>query len=84
MGDGRKTAVGVTNIGSNPTFDGKGIHIETHFWDFQGELYGRRMRIHFVEHIRDEIRFASAQDLVNQLSDDIKTAKNFVYNMCKV
>jgi riboflavin kinase/FMN adenylyltransferase len=75
---------GVTNIGSNPTFDGKGIHIETHFWDFQGELYGRRMRIHFVEHIRDEIRFASAQDLVNQLSDDIKTAKNFVYNMCKV
>ncbi|NLX69371.1 MAG: bifunctional riboflavin kinase/FAD synthetase [Clostridiales bacterium] len=75
---------GVTNVGSNPTFNGTGIHIETHFWDYEGELYGRTMRIYFIKHIRDEIRFASVQGLINQMRLDICTAKNLVYKMCKV
>ncbi|NLO81921.1 MAG: bifunctional riboflavin kinase/FAD synthetase [Clostridiales bacterium] len=81
---GGKRLWGVTNVGTNPTFNEKGIHIETHFWDFHGELYGHRMRIDFVKYIRDEIRFASVHELTDQLERDVHTAKNLVYNVCKV
>ncbi|GIV61304.1 MAG: riboflavin biosynthesis protein [Rhodothermaceae bacterium] len=61
---------GMMNIGIRPTFEGQGLHLEVHLFDFQGDLYGRRLRIEFVERIRDERKFPSVEALVEQLSRD--------------
>ncbi len=76
---------GVTNIGQNPTFDQSGLHIETFFLGYQGgELYGKRTRLYFLRYIREERRFPSKQELVQQMDRDIAVAKNLIYKMFNV
>ncbi|MGI5852481.1 MAG: bifunctional riboflavin kinase/FAD synthetase [Caldicoprobacterales bacterium] len=72
---------GMTNVGINPTFNNKGLFIETNILDFDDDLYGRRIKIEFLKRIRDEIKFISIEDLKEQISKDIKWAKNFVYKL---
>ena len=68
---------GVTNIGVRPTFSGSAVSIETHFLDYGGaSLYGERVELEFVARIRDEVRFASAADLIRQIEADVTKAKN--------
>lgn len=61
---------GMLNIGSRPTFDGEDLRIEAHLFDVQADLYGQRLRIDFVERIRDEEKFRTVDALVEQLSKD--------------
>lgn len=72
--DGR-TYPAVTSIGFNPTFDGKELTVETHILDFEGDLPGKRMTVRFLGKLRDMIRFASAEELGEQISRDIKSAR---------
>jgi riboflavin kinase/FMN adenylyltransferase len=65
----------VTNIGLRPTFGGRGRTIETFIIDYHGDLYGHGLRIDFVERIREEKRFASAEELKRQLAEDVKQGK---------
>jgi len=65
----------VTNIGINPTFGGKALSIETHLLDFKGDLYGKTLRIAFLQKIRDERTFASVTELVAQIHRDIARAR---------
>ncbi len=66
---------GVTNIGFNPTF-GKGpFSIETHLLDFTGDLLGKKIRIQFIERLRDERPFGSVKDLSQQIGQDIQKAR---------
>lgn len=66
----------VINIGTNPTFEGNGsINIEVHIMDFNGSLYGRRLKIHFAQRIRHEIKFKTVDELVRQIKKDIKKAR---------
>jgi len=58
------------NIGIRPTFDGTEEHLEVHVLNWEGDLYGREVRVEFVERIRDEVKFASVDDLIRQLQDD--------------
>ena len=44
--------------------------LETHIFDFRGELYGRRLRVELLEKIRDERRFASVEELRGQIARD--------------
>jgi riboflavin kinase/FMN adenylyltransferase len=60
----------MTNIGLRPTFQGERRTIETFLFDFSGELYGRELRLAFIDFIRDEQRFASAEALAAQLERD--------------
>ncbi len=60
-----------TNIGLNPTFENTARSIETHIFDFDREIYQETLRLHFVEKIRDEIKFVSPQALVKQIEKDI-------------
>lgn len=69
-----QTYNGVTNIGFNPTF-GKGpFSIETHLLDFEGDLLGKKIRIKFIERLRDERPFGSIKDLSDQIGRDILRA----------
>jgi len=62
---------GMMNIGSAPTLHRGGKRrIEVHLFDFEGELYGRRVRVHCVRSLRKEKRFAGTDELKAQLMRD--------------
>jgi riboflavin kinase/FMN adenylyltransferase len=68
---GGKAMGGMMNIGLAPTVrcDGR-ESIEVHLFDFDGDLYGSRLRIHVIEYIRDERRFHGREELMAQLLRD--------------
>lgn len=68
----------VTSVGHNPTFGGESKTIETYLFDFQGDLYGRPVRLFFVERIRAERKFASAELLVEQMKQDVLSAQKIL------
>ncbi len=68
----------VTNIGSRPTFPGAGNAVETHVLGFDGDLYGRRVALRFVERLRDERRFAGREELVDQIRADVEQARQLL------
>ncbi len=63
----------VTNVGICPTFGLDAPHIETHLIDFSGDLYGERVRTHFLEYLRDEVRFNTQKELIMQINVDKNT-----------
>lgn len=73
-----KRYLAVANIGVRPTFqDGKPT-IEVHLLDFDGGLVGERIRVQFVERLRDERRFASVKALRTQIKKDIAKARDIL------
>jgi riboflavin kinase/FMN adenylyltransferase len=71
--DGVPAAV---NVGVRPTFEtGRGVLIETYLIDRDEDLYGRTLRVAFVERLRGEKRFPDAEDLVEQMHRDVDDAK---------
>ncbi len=62
---------GAANIGVRPQFDAGARSIEVFLLDFDGDLYGRTLRMSFVERLRDELRFASVEALVAQMGEDV-------------
>ena len=71
--DGRPAAV---NVGVRPTFEsGRGLIVEAHVIDFEGDLYGRTVRIAFLARLRGERRFGSAEALVEQMRADVERAR---------
>ncbi len=70
-----KQFLSATNIGTRPTF-GKGKRmVETHLLDYEGNLYGKEIRVEFVQKLRDEKRFASSEELKTQIEEDVRTVK---------
>ena len=67
--DGKKY-FGATNVGMNPTVNGKYLSIETNILNFDEDIYGKRVRIEFLEKIRDEKKFESLDELKKQLDLD--------------
>lgn len=67
-----------TSIGNNPTFENRANTIETHIFNFSDDLYNRDMKIYFLEKIRDNIKFDKVDDLILQLSEDLKTCKKLI------
>ena len=66
----------ITNIGVNPTFgDGQGTSIETYVLHYDGELYGRRVQLGFVQRLRDERRFDDVEGLRAQIEADCRRAE---------
>ncbi|MEI6805046.1 MAG: bifunctional riboflavin kinase/FAD synthetase [Myxococcaceae bacterium] len=64
---------GATNIGRQPTFGASNpVHVETHFLDFKGSLYGQEIEIFFERKIRDEKKFDSAEALKKQIRQDLE------------
>lgn len=65
----------VTNIGNNPTFDGKKLTVESFLLDYEGDLYGKELRLEFAARLRGEKRFAGPEDLTAQIRLDVATAR---------
>jgi len=61
-----------TNIGIRPTFGEGEKTVETHLLNYKGDLYGKDMRLEFVQKLRDEQRFPSSEELKVQIEKDIR------------
>lgn len=61
---------GLSNIGTKPTFGNFEPAVETNIIDFEGDLYGREMRISFLKKLREEIKFNSAEELKTAIEND--------------
>jgi riboflavin kinase/FMN adenylyltransferase len=66
---------GVANVGTRPTVDGDSkVILETYLFDFDKEIYGRYVEVHFKQKIRDELRFQSLEQLKAQIEKDVAEA----------
>jgi len=65
----------VVNVGVRPTFGETTLAVEAHLLDFSGDLYGRRVRLEFLERLREEMRFPSVEALKAQVARDIESAR---------
>ncbi len=75
-----KRIFGITSIGTNPTVGGKEKTIETHFLNFEANLYGKEITIEFLTHIREEENFESLEILRQAIIKDEIIAKEFLRN----
>jgi len=75
---------GVANIGTRPTVAASPtVHMETHLFDFTGDIYGRRVEIHFHHKLREERRFDNVQALSRQIGEDAAAARAFLATVDK-
>ncbi len=76
LADGRPAAV---SIGVRPTFQtGRGELIEAYILDFEGDLYDRPLRVQFLQRLRGERRFDTAEALVEQMRRDVERTREVV------
>ena len=68
---------GVANIGIRPTATDRGVLLETHIFDYDGDLYGQRVNIFLLDHIRPERAFDNFDQLKDQIALDAATARQF-------
>jgi riboflavin kinase/FMN adenylyltransferase len=61
-----------TNIGTRPTFGEGRKMVENHLLNYKGNLYGKEIRVEFVQKLRDEKRFASSEELKTQIERDVR------------
>lgn len=66
---------GAANLGWRPTVGGKDLRLETHLFDFSGDLYGKHLRVALIEHLRPEQRFAGLDALKAQIAADCAQAR---------
>jgi riboflavin kinase/FMN adenylyltransferase len=74
LADGRMLD-GVANIGRRPTVEGTELRVETHLFDFSGDLYGQEIAVGLVTYLRPEQRFASLEELTAQIARDSQAAR---------
>ena len=75
--DGTSLA-GVTNVGTRPTVsEGTAVSVETFLLDFDGDLYGKRIRVEFCRRLRDEQKFDSLEALKAQIRENIRQTRDY-------
>ncbi|MGL4761401.1 MAG: bifunctional riboflavin kinase/FAD synthetase [Sarcina sp.] len=67
---------GITSVGNNPTVNGDSITVETFILNFSKDIYGKKIKLYFIEKIREQQKFQSLDELKKQLEKD----KMFAYN----
>jgi riboflavin kinase/FMN adenylyltransferase len=68
----------VASLGVKPTFSGRQFSIEAHIFDFDRDLYGKSMRMEFIDWIREEQSFPDAQALAEQIDRDARQARRIL------
>lgn len=71
-----KTYKGITNYGARPTFENTQVLTETYLDGFDGDLYGKTLKVEFVRFLRKIEKFESVDGLKAQLQADIRTVRN--------
>ena len=74
----------VTNIGKQPTFGDNQLTIEVYILEYQGNLYGQELTIDFIERLRSEKQFGTAEELKKQIAEDIKRGRAILSSQTKV
>lgn len=72
-----KSYRGMTSIGKNVTFGGTDLRIETHVFDYEGDIYGETIEVFWLKKIRDMIKFSVIDELILQLEMDEKISKRW-------
>jgi riboflavin kinase/FMN adenylyltransferase len=71
-----KTYKGITNYGARPTFENTQVLTETYLDGFQGDLYGKQLKVEFIRYLRPVQKFDGVDGLKAQLQADIRTVRN--------
>ena len=69
---GNKSYNSITSIGNNPTFNEELKTVETYIIDFNKNIYNQKLKIVFIDFIREQIKFDNEEDLVIQMNKDLK------------
>lgn len=69
---------GVANIGYSPTFDDHKFTVEVHILDFDEDIYGKKIRVDFVERLRGEVKFSGLNQLSAQIKEDALMARKIL------
>jgi riboflavin kinase/FMN adenylyltransferase len=75
---GSNTHKGVANIGYSPTFGDHLFSVEVHILDFNENIYDRKIRVNFIQRIRDEKKFSNISELSDQIKKDIVKARKIL------
>ena len=73
-----KDYIGVANIGQRPTVDGSKYLLEVHIFNFNQDIYRKKVKIHLIEFIRPEQKFDGLDALTTQIHKDCETAKSIL------
>jgi riboflavin kinase/FMN adenylyltransferase len=68
----------VISVGSRPTFHGTRTLIESHIFDFDGDLYGKRIHVDFIAKLRHMLTFEGAEELIEQMNVDAVDARRML------
>ena len=67
---------GLSNVGEKPTIEGKNpAGVETYLYDFDGNLYGKEIKVELLDFVRPEMKFSSIEELKAQLDYDVKACR---------
>jgi len=69
--------LGVANVGVRPTIREDKALLEVHLFDFNRDIYGEHVQVHFLHKIRDEQKFANLDELIEQIKQDCQQAQNY-------
>ncbi len=72
-----RSYMAATNVGVNPTFDDARPSVETYLLDFEGDLYGRELRIEVLHRLRGEAKFSSIEELTAAIAADVQAARDY-------
>ena len=70
--------VAALSVGYRPTFGGTQLRVEAFLLDFEGDLYQQRLELRFVSYLHPDIKFATPDDLVRQLKQDVADTRRIV------
>ena len=71
---------GVANVGTRPTVNDSQALLEVHLFDFDSDIYGKRVRVHFLHKLRDEQKFTNFTALTEQIKKDAQQARLYFAN----
>ena len=66
------------SVGHQPTFGGGDLQVEAHLLDFDGDLYGQQLEVHFVERLHPDTRYPSVEALVDQIGRDVDDTRRLL------
>ena len=69
---------GLASIGNKPTFSGKRDLLEVFIFDYNSDIYGKKMKVYFFEKLRNQIKFKDENDLIRQMNHDSTYARNML------
>ena len=77
---GNERHMAAVNLGTNPTFtpEKTTLNVEAYLLDFNGEIYGEAMRLEFISRLRAELKFDSAEVLIEQIRRDVEQTRTIL------